>query len=124
MADGYITGTIREFGQVLHTDGTSTLVVGLTLPSFDGIWKVLARVTGSSSSGSCGAVHLISFNVVIDGGTASINASSSLSNSGICDITIGTNVSGTNVRILITAYNGYRSVGVIEAFGVEMNIMA
>lgn len=124
MADGYITGTLREFGQVVHTDGTSTLVVGITLPSFDSIWKVLARCTGSSDSGSCGAVHLISFNVVIDGGTASIGAMSSLSNSGICDITIGTNVSGTNVGVLVTAFSGYRTVGVIEAFGVEMNIMA
>lgn len=123
MSDGYVTGYLREFGQVLHTDSSATVVVSLTLPSTDGVWHLLGRCVSSNSSGSTDAL----FNA-----RATVNESSAVIGTVYSNLIGGgppgpdayLTVSGTAVQITVESANTYRSVGMIEAFGVEMVITA
>lgn len=124
MADGYVTGYVREFGQVLHTDSAATVVVSLTLPSaVDGVWHLLGRCVSSNASGSTDAIF--NARATVNDGTASIGTVySNLTGGGAPGPDAYLTVSGADVQITVESANTYRSVGMIEAFGVEIDIVA
>lgn len=122
MSDGYITGTLRDFGQIAHTDSTSVVVVSRTLPNIDGHWYVLGHCTSANDAGVNAVSGLISAYIQTNGGTASKIQESTLTNMGATGYNMYLTTNSLDVRVEMQAENGVRSVGMIEIFGVEMAI--
>lgn len=121
MADGAIQGPLRDIGQVLHTDGTQTVVATVVLPStFDGIYYAIGRFTCSTATGTNDCVGLIEGQVRMDDGTATMMVVEPLVDMQSTGYSAALITAGDAVRLAVTAANGVRSVGYLEAFGVEM----
>lgn len=125
MADGAIFGKRNAYGQVAHTDGTAQTTAQLAIPtSPDAIYHVSARVTCHGSSGGAGLCGQLTGKVVVDGAALAIAGVTWTGADGGTGYTATLDVSGGNVRVRTTAANLQRSVAHIEAFGVEMAIVA
>jgi hypothetical protein len=122
MSDGYITGTLRDFGQVLHTDSVSTVVVSRTLPNVEGHWYAIGHCASSNDAGVNPVAGLISAYIQTNGGSASKIQESLLTNMGATGYNMYLTTNSLDVRVEMQAENGVRSVGMIEIFGVEMAI--
>lgn len=125
MADGKIFGQINAYGQIAHTDGTEQTTAQLAIPTTpDAIYHVFARVTCHGSGGASGLCGQLTGKVVVDGAALAIAGVTWTGTDGGTGYTATLDVSGGNVRVRTTAANLQRSVANIEAFGVEMNIVA
>lgn len=123
MADGNLQGPIQDIGQVAHTDSNATVVCSITLPSgVDGIYHVMARFGCITATGTNDCVGLLQRLVRVDGGSAvlMVGQTLDLANMQSTGYTVAFTTSGSDVRLSLTAASGIRSVGMIEAFGVEM----
>ena len=121
MADGAIQGRLATIGQVAHTDGTATTVVGVTLPSgVDGCYFVLARVAALHANTTNPIVAVLTATVKVDAGIASLGIGEDLKDVGVTGYAVAFAFSGSRVDVQVTAAAGVRSVALVEAFGVEM----
>lgn len=125
MANGDIFGTRRAWGQVAHSDGSATTVAQLALPTgTDGTWYVDARFVTVASSATAGFVGTLRARVVVDTATLTIaDATVDKTDGSGTGFDAALDVSGGNVRVRVTAASGRRSVAVLEAFGVEQEIV-
>lgn len=120
MADGAIQGRLAAIGQVAHTGATATVVATKTLPSSaDGVYHVIARVTGSTATHTNSVWSIAHAHVWVDGGAATASATTE-SRGDATGYVIAITTSGLDVRVSVTAANGHRSVATLEIFGVEM----
>lgn len=128
MANGTLKPILQALGQVAHTDGTATTVVQLALPvTSEGIWCIRARCASSPSVGrSNGIVSEIVALVHVDFAVTYLGPTVKQENMNGTGYAIDLVAGGSDVYVTlqVTAANGYRSVGLIEAFGVEQDIAA
>lgn len=125
MADGAIFGKRNAYDQFAHTDTNPQTTAQLAIPTTpDAIYHIFARVTCHGSGGASGLCGQLTGKVVVDGAALAIAGVTWTGTDGGTGYTATLDVSGGNVRVRTTAANLQRSVAHIEAFGVEMNIVA